>query len=665
LKNSLTRAFLFIDFLCWIKSLNRRALWVALSLTIFSSAVAELAYRAGWSDLAESAYTDLWHRLSGVRHRPEHVALVVVDDQSLQEHSEDPLVFWTPYIAQAASVLREVGAKIIGLDFLFAISPESWLRKINLPESDLGRTFDVPFRNEINAGKLVLVGSRLSDLSLDHDDFLLPHRDFLLAIPDFDFTASIGLADLPSDSDGNVRNFITAPTVRESPEMVGQPLPRLTLGALLAVRATNQNPMAEFWRLGGSQVRRGDKMLSIGYAGPPGTIARVSLSRLLAPEALNDPVVRSLSGKVVIIGGEYMGMNDLHTTPYSSGFFGKSGSLMTGPEVQANIAETLLSGRVNLPLPDAARLAYFLLLLGLATLIYQRLTPVGGLLVFVAISLLAAIFSYLMFNRYFLVPLAHLQLGLITGYIGVYGSRLTSEERERVRITQIFGRYVSREVVDMLLQSKIMPNLGGESRPVTILFSDIRNFTTISEKLNAQEVVEMLNTYFERACAAILVEGGSIDKFIGDAVMAQFGSPVPYPDHALRAVRAALEMQRVSADFQTWMAKRFAGRGLPDFRIGVGIHSGEAVIGNIGSSQRLEYTAIGDTVNTASRLEGVTKNLGCGIVISKQTLQASGNRVITGKHESVQVKGRAQAVEVFEVIGLTEEGSNHEEIHSV
>jgi adenylate cyclase len=640
-------------------SFNRRGLALAALITVLSVVAAEISWRAGWVDLVENAYSDLWHRLSGVRHQPEHVVLVVVDNQALLEHSDDPLVFWTPYIAKAAEVLRQSGVRVVGLDFLFAISPESWLRKMNLPESDLSRTYDIPFRNEINSGQLVMVGSRLSGQGRDHDEFLLPHRDYLLAIPDFDFTAGIGLADLPADSDGNVRNFVAAPALRESPEMAGQPLPRLSLGTLLAVRASGQNPQARSWQLGGRLLTRSDRPISIGYAGPPGTFMRVSLSRLLAPNALQDSVVRSLRGKVAIIGGEYMGMNDLHATPYSSGFFGNSGSLMTGPEVQANIVETLLGGKENRPLPDYLRAIYFLLLLAVATLIYQRLTPWQGLLAFLLISVGAAGISYLMFNRYYLVPLAQLQVGLVSAYLGVYGLRLTSEERERARVTAIFGRYVSDEVVEMLLKSKNLPNLGGESLPVTILFSDIRNFTTISEKLNAQEVVEMLNAYFERACATVLAEGGSIDKFIGDAIMAQFGSPVHYPDHALRAVRAALEMQRVAADFQSWMAQRFTGRDLPEFHIGVGIHTGEAVIGNIGSSQRLEYTAIGDTVNTASRLEGVTKNLGCGIVISKQTLCATDYRVVTGKYETMQVKGRKQAVEVFEVVGLKEEGSDH------
>lgn len=641
-------------------SFNRRSLVLAALIAALSVLAAEVSWRAGWADLAENAYSDLWHRLAGVRHAPEHVVLITLDDQALLEHSDDPLVFWTPHIARASAVLREAGVSIIGLDFLFAISPESWLRKMNLPDSDLSRTYDIPFRNEINSGKLVMVGARLSDPSRPADDFLLPHRDYLLAVPDFDFTAAIGLADLPADSDGNLRRFVPAPLIREAPEATGQPLPRLNLGMLLAVRASGQNPQGDSWRFAAQTLRRGEGRLPIAYAGPPGTVPRISLSRLLAPDAPQDPAVRALQGKVAIIGGEFLGMNDLHATPYSSGFFGNSGALMTGPEVQANIVETLLSGKFDLPLGDGLRLVYFTLLIGLAALIYQRLSPGQGVLLFIGLSLVGALVSLVKFGHYQLVPLAHLQIGLLVAYLGSYGLRLTREERERARVTQIFGRYVSGDIVEMLLKSKQLPNLGGESIEVSILFSDIRNFTTISEKLAAHEVVEMLNAYLERACAAVLQEGGAIDKFIGDAVMAQFGSPVRHPDHALRAVRAALALECAAAEFQGWMAQRFAGRDLPAFHIGVGIHSGVAVIGNIGSQQRMEYTAIGDTVNTASRLEGVTKNLGCTIVVSRQTLEAAGERVLTGKTEALHVKGRAQAVEVFEVIGLKEE-SNHVE----
>jgi len=636
----------------WAGLKQPRRLLPAALIILFSVIAAEASYRMGWADLVEHAYSDLWHRQSGVRHVPQHVVLVVMDDQTLDLYNDDPLAFWTPHIAKGIAVLRAAGATIIGLDFLYKISPTAWLNKMSLPGNDISRTYDAPFLNEISSGQMVMVGSHLGA-----ENFLLPHTDYLLAIPDANLSHGIGLADLMADNDGIIRNFVTAQRMQEAPPEEAQGLPRLNLGALLAVRATQQDPLAYSWQLGGRAIQRSDQVLSIGYAGPPGTVPRISLGRLLQDGAGNDPAVQALKGKVVIIGGEFQGMNDWHSTPYTTKLFGGSGNLMTGPEVQANIVETLLSGKQNQPLPMAARLAYFVLAIGLAVLVYQRSTPWHGLLMFLGLSVLAALFAYLLFQQYILAPVASLQVGLLAGYVASYGKRLTSEERSRARVTQIFGRYVSTEVVDMLLRAKEMPDLGGESINVSILFSDIRNFTTISEKLNAHEVVEMLNTYFEKACAAVLAEGGTIDKFIGDAIMVQFGSPVRYPDHALRAVRAALVMQQAATEFQGWMAQRFAGRDLPPFAIGIGIHSGEAVIGNIGSSQRIEYTAIGDTVNTASRLEGVTKNMGCSIVISQETLTATGGKVQTGKHESMQVKGRAQAVDVYEVIGIKNEGA--------
>jgi adenylate cyclase len=206
--------------------------------------------------------------------------------------------------------------------------------------------------------------------------------------------------------------------------------------------------------------------------------------------------------------------------------------------------------------------------------------------------------------------------------------------------------------VDTLLASGRMPDLGGEKTTVTVLFSDIRNFTTISERLDAHEVVEFLNRYFERICEIILAQGGTIDKFIGDAVMVQFGAPVPYPDHAARALRTALSMRGAAVEFRHWMSERFADRNLPDFNIGIGIHTGEAIAGNVGSSFRMEYTVIGDTVNLASRLESATKNLGCVIVTSSETVRAAGNIVRTGLHDVIHVKGRETPVEIFEVVNL-------------
>jgi adenylate cyclase len=216
----------------------------------------------------------------------------------------------------------------------------------------------------------------------------------------------------------------------------------------------------------------------------------------------------------------------------------------------------------------------------------------------------------------------------------------------------IFGRYVSDEVVKVLLADDRKVDLSGQASHVTVLFSDIRGFTTFSEKLTPHEVVEMLNAYFTRACEPILREGGMVNKFIGDAVMAVFGSPVPYPDHARRALRAAIGMANAAEEFKAWMKQRFPDRGLAEFGIGVGLHTGEAVIGDIGTPKRKEFTAIGDTVNAASRLEGVTKDLKVVIAASESTVKAAGEGVRTGKVETLTVKGRSEAIRVYEITGV-------------
>ncbi|HLD48551.1 MAG TPA: adenylate/guanylate cyclase domain-containing protein, partial [Desulfobaccales bacterium] len=264
--------------------------------------------------------------------------------------------------------------------------------------------------------------------------------------------------------------------------------------------------------------------------------------------------------------------------------------------------------------------------------------------------------AYILFRQYWLLPTANVQLAVMLSYMGILGLRLTGEERERARIRNIFGRYVADEVVEKLLATGKLPDLGGDSFQVTVLFSDIRNFTTISERLGPKALVEMLNTYLAQACEPILAQGGTVDKFIGDAVMAVFGSPVLYPDHARRALTAALGLAQKAREFRAWMQQRFGDQDLPDFAIGIGVHTGEAIVGNIGSPKRLEFTAIGDTVNTASRLEGLTKELGWTIVASRSTIEAAPG-VTTGGQDTRAVKGRQERIEVFEVLGLEEE--NH------
>jgi len=453
------------------------------------------------------------------------------------------------------------------------------------------------------------------------------------------------------------RRFIVAPQLRLPADADRSGLPRLTFAALLAARASGVWPVAdaggqESLQLGGRSFRLQGETYPIAYPGPPGHIPRIPFDALLAPDALSNPAVQALKGRVVIIGGEYAGMNDIHPTPYVSGFLKEDGRYMAGPEVQAGIVETLLSGRMQQPLPLWSESSVIGTGLLLALLLFLYLKPGLAALALPILAVLAAVMAHALFLRDWQFPLAALLTGMTLLLLSVLGLRFFFEERERNRITRMFGRYVSDRVVEELIASGQPPQLGGVRQVLTVLFSDIRNFTVISEKLTAEEVVEMLNHYFGKVCAAVLDEGGTIDKFIGDAIMVQFGAPVAYVDHADRALRTALRIQAVAGDFAGWMHARFPDRGLPDFAVGVGVHTGPVVIGNIGSEQRTEYTAIGDTVNAASRIESVTKELHCAILASDETLRACQSPVTTGKSQSVLVKGKSEPLVLHEILEM-------------
>lgn len=630
--------------------LSRHTWILALAAALLATGVAEGLYRSGAADRFEHFYTDSWHRLAGPRMAPAHAALVMIDDPSLNARPDEPLAFWTPHFARAIGTLKAAGVRTVAIDFLFSGSPERWIEKLGLMAREASRDYDRPFRQQINRGDVLLAGFRVG-AGTGQDDFVLPSPDYLLAIPGFDMVTHVGLANLRADADSAIRRFALAEAGGDFVEREG--LPRLAFGTLAAVRATGQDPRAGTFRFGGRELKSGSEV-AIAYAGPPGTFRAVSFEKLLRPDALQLPEIRALAGKVAVIGAGFAGMNDVHPTPYSTNL-GGANALMSGPEIQASIIETLLAGRFVDEAPAVVRLSAFLLIFGGLAFVGVLLSPWRALILVLLTVLLSAVAAYLLFRQDTLFPVAHLHLGMVVVLICLALLRLTREERERARIGALFGRYVSNQVVEALIASPELPELGGQTRTVTVLFSDIRNFTTISERLSAKEAVEMLNTYFERACAVLLAEGATIDKFIGDAVMAEFGAPLPQHDHALRALRAAVALRKVATDFRSWMKTRFAGRDLPEFDVGIGLHSGEAVVGNIGSSTRMEYTAIGDTVNLASRLEGKTKDTGCAILASADTVAGAGGAVRTGARHVLTVKGRSQPVETFEVLGVAEE----------
>lgn len=635
---------------------RKQRVWLML-FALGAALAAEALLRSGALNPVDQRLQDAWFQWQGKRAEARHVVIVAIDEDTLAAYPDDPMVFWTDRMARALSRLRAAGVQAIGLDMLLSISPERWLGKLGGELQKAARDYDRPFREEINSGRLVLVATR-SGSGARETDYLLPSPDYLLALPDFDIPGHIGLGDLLDEGDGVIRSYLVAPVAATGIGLPEAGVPVLGFPSLLALRAAGLDPHQERWTLGGRKVSRQETATPVPYLGPPGTFPRVSLKTLLADGPLPEPVAAALRGKVVILGATAAGLNDEHFTPYATRFFSGRGALMTGVEVHANIVESLLSGERLRPMGDGLRLATLLILAGVAVAAFVALPAwQGGLLWLAAVPLLA-LASFMAFRSGVLMPVAAYALVAGLALLGVLGWRLTGEERERARVRRMFGRYVSDQVVEALLHAEHRPELGGQSQTVTVLFSDIRNFTTISERLNAKEVVEMLNTYFERACAALLAEGGSIDKFIGDAIMVEFGSPLPVEDHAIRGVRAAVALRAVAGEFAGWMKQRFPDRDLPPFAIGIGLHSGEAVIGNIGSPARMEFTAIGDTVNLASRLEGMTKQLGCVILASETTIAGAGEAVACGRSEVVTVKGREAPVRVFEVLDVKPGGKN-------
>jgi adenylate cyclase len=247
-------------------------------------------------------------------------------------------------------------------------------------------------------------------------------------------------------------------------------------------------------------------------------------------------------------------------------------------------------------------------------------------------------------GRYALVPesMARDELGLLARDFNAMVRGLL--ERDRLRDT--FGRYFTRQVAEHVLSGKV--ELGGDLVPVTVLFSDIRSFTTLSEHMPPRELLDFLNVFFSGMVESVMANDGVVDKFIGDSIMAVFGAPVPRSGDALNAVKAALEMRRRLAQ----MNEGFRAAGKPEIRAGIGLHAGEVVAGNMGHIQRMEYTVIGDAVNVASRLEGLTKELHTDILISEDLYRQVEEHVDAEPLQRVRVKGREQEVMVYRLRDL-------------
>jgi len=375
--------------------------------------------------------------------------------------------------------------------------------------------------------------------------------------------------------------------------------------------------------------------MELAWRGAPGAFKHISYADLYEDFNREHPqrAADELKGKIVIIGTAATGLHDVRVTPMAS--------LHPGMEILATAIDDLKNQRIMRTAPRDFALYLTFLLLALLNMAFLR--GMNAIKIGVALfsfSLLALLSSYFAVAQLYLLPVLAPLLLAWAGYFALALREYLQERKSRQQAVQMFSRFVNPHVVKELVAHGGLSR-AGESRQITILFSDIRGFTTLSEKRTPQQVVDLLNRYFTLQVEVIFRHGGSLDKFIGDAIMAFWGAPLDDPDHARHAVAAALEMGEVLQRF-----KKELGEEDASFDVGIGIHTGPAVVGLIGSDQRREYTAIGDTVNLGSRIEGLTKGVS-RILVSRETKDACGDAFEFRSYGAFKVKGREQEVELF------------------
>jgi adenylate cyclase len=542
----------------------------------------------------ELASVDLRFDVRGRQAPPSNIVLVELDDKSLNDLGVRPPLRRTLH-AQLIDRLRRDGAKVIAYDFEFT-----------------GRS-PRPFRAD--DPKLVLAVDRARNVVLSATT--TNGRGGTPVFGGLDLRpvgARAGLTLLPSDPGAIVRNIpygdggVKAFAIAVAEQFSGDPIAPSKLGGRTA------------W---------------IDYAGPEGTIRAVSFS-----DALRGKVKPSFfRGKIVVVGASAPSLQDLHATPTTP--------TMPGPEIQANAIATALAG---FPLRAVGWWWNALLILELALLpaiVGMRARPLPTLAAAIAGGGVFAVGAQAVFDHGHIVAVVYPLGALALSAVGCLGVHYLLEAFERQRTRDIFSRFVPEQVVNQVLtKTDSHLRLGGVRVTGTCMFTDLRDSTSFAESLPPEQVVDVVNRYLGELTEAILGHGGTLISYLGDGFMAIFGAPIEQEDHADRALAAAREiLEERLPRFNEWFRASGYGEG---FRMGIGINTGVFLAGNVGSERRLEYTAMGDTVNTASRLEGLTKGSGHSVFISESTCNAltrpANELVFAGEQE---VRGRAGKIKVW------------------
>ncbi|MBI3858289.1 MAG: adenylate/guanylate cyclase domain-containing protein [Planctomycetes bacterium] len=452
--------------------------------------------------------------------------------------------------------------------------------------------------------------------------------------------AAAGVCDIstPRDRDKIIRRYRLFSTFQ------GRTYPSFVLAALMA-------------REKASKVRVHDRLLSVGSLTLPvesdGSvlIRYYPTKNVPAPFAwrsawnvLNDEDARPLEGKTVVVGTSAVGLTDLREAPTD---------LLAGPVIHLTALSNVLNGEFLRESPKwISVLLFSILALGVA--LSTRLTSAalgGG----VAAGVLAGSvgLSTAFYGGRWIVDLVPQMLAVVLAYAATSAVNFLHEGRKRLEVKRIFGQYVSKKVVDKILQHSDALHLEGERKPLTIFFMDFAGFTAMSEKLDPSELVKLISEYHNEAAEEIFKTEGTLDKFIGDAIMAYWNDPIEQPDHALRACLTAVGAQKKLLK----MAELMKERGLPEMSARIGLNTGIATVGNMGSKEQVNYTLIGDEVNLASRLEGVNKEFGTKVIISEATYLPAKERLEVRELALIKVKGKKLPVRIFELIALKGEAA--------
>lgn len=557
------------------------------------------------------------------------IVLLEIDDKTRREFAE-PLLFWHPHYADAMRAVAAGGAKVMVLDIAFGINVTTYAKD---HDSILAGAF-----SEV-APQMPIVCAFVSTPveQQQNPDFAVP----------LNMMASVfGLSAFPNltvDDD----DFARRQELMEAPK-AGVPTETLPRG--LALRAAEKYLGKDVELHDGKLSLAGREIpldshgfMTINYAGPADTFPRVSVfDAIQALKAGNQAqLAKWFQGKAVLMGTDDIG--DRRATPFYTSFTSSGKWTTPGVEIHANTFRTLVTGEFLRPTPDALRVAALLVAAGLCVTAVTAFTAItftalGSSLVLMA--LLAA--THLLFRAGWLLSTSQMLLSFAWALLGGVIYRFATAEKKSSFFRSAVALFVGRQVASSLDESNKI-SMTGKRQMVTILFTDIRGFTAFCESKDPAVVVDLLNVYMSTMVSIIVKYGGHVNKFIGDGILAVFSDDDPGAipgDHAIRTTKCAAEMVE---------------QVIGEFRTGAGYHSGEVVIGNIGSSDKLEFTVLGNTVNMASRLESLNKDQKTRLLMSEESREMLGGAIDTVYLGAVPVKGKTEKMKLYSVVSLFDE----------